>query len=142
MEQRTDVKWLPDVGTGGVVAGSGNSETLAAVDGIPADIAFSDCYQSSTVFKTPALTDVVFGVVQFRMVTNYGVAGVNPITSISYQQARALFTSANGLPLSMFTGNSADTTKVYGSYWPDGGTNRPRSSTIVITRSDGGVIGI
>ena len=34
------------------------------------------------------------------------------------------------------------TTKAYGSYWPDGGTSRPRSATIVITRNDGGVIGL
>jgi secreted PhoX family phosphatase len=30
----------------------------------------------------------------------------------------------------------------FSSHWPDGGTARPRSSTIVITRSDGGVIGV
>lgn len=28
------------------------------------------------------------------------------------------------------------------SHWPDGGTSRPRSATIVITRNDGGVIGV
>jgi uncharacterized protein len=33
------------------------------------------------------------------------------------------------------------TTKTYGSYWPDGGNARPRSATIVITKTDGGVIG-
>ncbi len=30
----------------------------------------------------------------------------------------------------------------YQSHWPDGGTARPRSSTIVITRNDGGLIGV
>jgi uncharacterized protein len=34
------------------------------------------------------------------------------------------------------------TTRTYGSYWPDGGNARPRSATIVITRTDGGVIGV
>jgi secreted PhoX family phosphatase len=34
------------------------------------------------------------------------------------------------------------TTKAFGSYWPDGGTSRPRSATIVITRNDGGMIGL
>ena len=29
----------------------------------------------------------------------------------------------------------------YGSHWPDGGTSRPRSATIVITRNDGGLVG-
>ena len=33
-------------------------------------------------------------------------------------------------------------TRTYGSYWPDGGSARPRSATIVITRTDGGVIGV
>ena len=30
----------------------------------------------------------------------------------------------------------------FGSHWPDGGTARPRSATIVITRDDGGVVGV
>lgn len=34
----------------------------------------------------------------------------------------------------------ADPTK-YGSHWPDGGTARPRSATVVITKNDGGRIG-
>jgi uncharacterized protein len=33
-------------------------------------------------------------------------------------------------------------TGVFGSHWPDGGLSRPRSATIVITRDDGGVIGV
>jgi secreted PhoX family phosphatase len=28
------------------------------------------------------------------------------------------------------------------SHWPDGGSARPRSATIVITRTDGGVVGV
>jgi secreted PhoX family phosphatase len=28
-----------------------------------------------------------------------------------------------------------------GSTWPDGGTNMPRSATVIITKNDGGVIG-
>jgi secreted PhoX family phosphatase len=30
----------------------------------------------------------------------------------------------------------------FSSHWPDGGTSRPRSATIVITKNDGGVIGV
>jgi len=30
----------------------------------------------------------------------------------------------------------------FGSHWPDGGAARPRSATIVITRTDGGVVGV
>ena len=33
-------------------------------------------------------------------------------------------------------------TSTFGSYWPDGGAARPRSATIVITKDDGGVIGV
>jgi secreted PhoX family phosphatase len=31
---------------------------------------------------------------------------------------------------------------LYTSHWPEGGNARPRTSTIVITRNDGGVIGV
>jgi secreted PhoX family phosphatase len=33
-------------------------------------------------------------------------------------------------------------TGAFGSHWPDGGLSRPRSSTIVITREDGGKVGV
>ena len=33
-------------------------------------------------------------------------------------------------------------TGAFGSHWPDGGAARPRSATIVITRDDGGLIGV
>ena len=33
-------------------------------------------------------------------------------------------------------------TSTFGSHWPDGGTSRPRSATIAITREDGGEVGI
>lgn len=124
-QQRTDVKWLPDIGTGTpvVAAGGSNSENSAATDGVPPDIAFSDVFQSTTVFKTPQLADAICGINQFRLVTNFGPGGVNPITSVNSQQIRALLTSATGLPLSVFTGNAADTARVYGiGRDPDSGT--------------------
>jgi secreted PhoX family phosphatase len=33
-------------------------------------------------------------------------------------------------------------TGAFGSHWPDGGLSRPRSATIVITRIDGGPVGV
>jgi secreted PhoX family phosphatase len=30
----------------------------------------------------------------------------------------------------------------FGSHWPDGGNARPRSATIAITRTDGGLVGV
>lgn len=38
------------------------------------------------------------------------------------------------------TSNLSDTSS-YGSHWPDGGTSRPRTSTIVITKNNGGIVG-
>jgi secreted PhoX family phosphatase len=37
--------------------------------------------------------------------------------------------------------NYADPTS-FGSHWPDGGSARPRSATVVITRDDGGLVGL
>jgi secreted PhoX family phosphatase len=37
--------------------------------------------------------------------------------------------------------NIGDPTK-FTSHWPDGGLSRPRSATIVIQRTDGGLIGV
>ena len=34
-----------------------------------------------------------------------------------------------------------DMPSTFGSHWPDGGSARPRSATIVITKDDGGVVG-
>lgn len=161
------------------------------VQAVP-DIAFSDVFQSSTLYTTPTLTKTRVGIVQFRALTNFGKGGVfttaaastsgattitvadatgvevgmtvtsatagfasgtkvtaisgadltlsvattadiasgvsvsigsNPITKVNYQQLRALFSTSTGLPLSVFTGNSADTAKVYGiGRDPDSGT--------------------
>ena len=38
-------------------------------------------------------------------------------------------------------GTSATDPTKFGSHWPDGGTARPRSATIVSTKDDGGRIG-
>ena len=115
-QQRTDVKWLPDTASGGSLAEAAATETGA---GTAPDIGFADNAQSSSIFRTPVLTDTVCGIVQFRWITNYN----SPITKINSQQARALFQSGS-LPLSFFTGNSADVTKkVYGlGRDPDSGT--------------------
>jgi len=56
---------------------------------------------------------------------------------------RALFVNIQHpgeTPPSNNTGTT-DPTK-YGSHWPDGGTSRPRSATLVITKNDGGLIGL
>lgn len=37
--------------------------------------------------------------------------------------------------------NIGDPSK-FGSHWPQGGTARPRSATLVITKDDGGLVGL
>jgi hypothetical protein len=107
------LKWLPDNTTGTVAT------SVAVVEAVPADIAFSDVWQNASVFNTPSLSDTIVGVVQFRWVTNEG----SPITNITPQQVRVLYSSGE-LPLSFFTGNTTDVaTKVYAfGRDPDSGT--------------------
>jgi hypothetical protein len=114
-QNRTDLKWLPNSAIGN---GTAQSSTVAVVEAVPADIAFSDVWQDSSPFTSPRLTDVICGVVQFRFVTSTG----SPITNITPQQIRTLYLNGS-LPLSSFTGNAADTTKVYAlGRDPDSGT--------------------
>jgi hypothetical protein len=132
-QQRTDVKWLSDIGAGDpvVVGGGSNSENSAdeTGSGTAPDIGFADNAQAATIFRTPVLTNTVCGIVQFRWVTNYN----SPITKINSQQARALFQSGS-LPLSFFTGNTADAgKKVYGL------GRDPDSGTRVISLSETGI---
>lgn len=90
------------------------------------DMAFSDCYQSSTVYSSPSLTDEVVGIIPFIWVVND--TGVNYSTpanalsptvlerygfdNITAQQARALMVQGSQ-PKSLLTGNVNDTKPVY-----------------------------
>jgi hypothetical protein len=109
----TTLTFLPDNASGGGLLSNAATETGAA------DIAFSDVWQQATIFNSPLLADTFVGVVQFRWVTNEG----SPITNITPQQVRVLYESGK-LPLSFFTGNSADASKnVYAmGRDPDSGT--------------------
>lgn len=85
-------------------------ETYLATDGVTtfthlADLAFSDVFQSSTIYKTPTLADEVVGVQPFIWAKSAGApAG---LTNITIQQINAFL--PNGLlPTSYFTGNAAD----------------------------------
>jgi hypothetical protein len=69
------------------------------------NVANSDVYQASTNVVA-SLTDVLGGVIPFKFVVNKGASAA--ITNITDQQHEALWTA--GLqPLSLFTGNVADT---------------------------------
>jgi len=54
---------------------------------------------------------------------------------------RALFINVQHPGENTADANIADPSK-FESHWPDGGSARPRSATVVITRNDGGLIGV
>jgi len=110
---QTDLPYLPGDTTGTVASSVAVSENAAA------DLAFSDCWQNATIFNTPVLSDTICGVVQFRWVTNNG----SPITNITPQQIRVLYQNGT-IPLSAFTGSSADESKLVYAFGrdPDSGT--------------------
>ncbi len=70
VSQGLSVNFLPDgttQSTGGTPGASTGSEA-----GIP-DVAMSDTYQNATPFTSPALTDIVVGVVPFKWVVSRGL---------------------------------------------------------------------
>ncbi|MBX3733062.1 MAG: hypothetical protein KF791_10755 [Verrucomicrobiae bacterium] len=77
---------------------------------LPADLAYSSVFQRSTIFTTPVLEDVRFGVTPVYFVkSTTAPAGLTNITS---QQYRTL--AANGsVPGWFLTGNTNDTELVY-----------------------------
>jgi hypothetical protein len=85
------------------------------------DIAFSDVTKSSTPYGSFSLLPAspAAGVIVFTMLTNEG----STITNVTAQQFRALM--ARGFqPLSLFTGNAADTTLVFPTGRNDGSGTR------------------
>jgi hypothetical protein len=104
--------------------GEAFSKTATAVQ--TSHIAFSDCYQSSTIYSSPSLTDEVVGIIPFIWVVNdtgltYSTP-VNPASpttlerygfdNITAQQARALMVQGAQRKF-LLTGNPADTKRVY-----------------------------
>lgn len=85
---------------------------------------FSDVYQSTTPVDNVTLNPVgssPVGVVIFCMVANEGAPSA--LTNVTTQQARALWT--NGIQrVSLFTGNSADTSYVFATGRNDGSGTR------------------
>jgi len=76
-----------------------------------ARMAFSDVYKESTTAASAALTDSRPAVIPFRFVKNRGSSA--SLTNVTAQQVRSLWNN-NGVPLGLFTGNIADTSKVIG----------------------------
>ena len=100
-----------------------------------AEIAFSDVFQSSTIYGTPALVDDTAGIIPFKFFASADaplpvVDGTPGLTDITTLQARFLWGSGY-IPLAMFTGLSADqTTYIYA-------TGRdPESGTRITTMAE------
>jgi len=74
-------------------------------------MAFSDVYKESTTAASAALTDSRPAVIPFRFLKNRGSSA--SLTNVTAQQVRALWNN-NSVPLGLFTGNIADTSRVIG----------------------------
>jgi hypothetical protein len=100
--------------------------TSPAAVSAPADLAFSDVSKNSTPFAATAFQPLSpnasrAGVVTFSIVANEGAPAA--LTSVTTQQFRALFTTGNQ-PLSLFTGNAANTSRVFATGRNDGSGTR------------------
>jgi len=117
---------IPTDGTGSNKIG-GTVNVLDPRDGTNAhesvtlsDIAMADNFQAATPFNGTYLghvyadltdTDNIVGIVPFQWVKSKGAAA--GITNITPQIAQAQWTGTGKLPLSVYTGNPADTADVY-----------------------------
>ena len=121
--------YYPD--TQAVSTGTGTNSSGTPVNMESSDIDMADTFQAASNFlgrykgfTYPALSEnsnSPVGVVPFKF---YGAPGTT-LTNVTSQQAKALYSANNGtLPLSFFTGNTADatTTVVATGRDPDSGT--------------------
>lgn len=117
-----DVPFLPTTGDANPQpVSSGGTQNAVVANLVPAKakFAFSDVYQNATPYRTPALGGANAGVITFVFVANQG----STISNVTSQQFRAI--AGNGLqPLSLFTGNAADTKLVYLTGRNDGSGTR------------------
>ena len=97
-----------------------NQGTSGAISGT-SHIAFSDVSKAVTPYTSFSLrpANSPAGVIVFTMLTNEG----SPLTNVTTQQFRALLTTGYQ-PLSLFTGNAADTTNVFATGRNDGSGTR------------------
>mgnify|MGYP006982876493 CR=1 FL=1 len=88
---------------------SGTANTAAVTTATKAaDIAMSDVFQSSTIYTSTTLTDNAVAVTPFRWLANKGSS--SNVTNVTPALAQALY-GAGKVPMSMFTGLTADQTK-------------------------------
>ena len=88
---------------------SPNAGDVTTVSG-PADIAFSDVFQSTTDFTSPVLSDTKVGIVSFAWVRSVTTpAAVNNMTHQLAQQ----FLATGDLPIGQFTGDLTQTQDIF-----------------------------
>lgn len=111
------------------IAASGTPAGAAAESAFP-DVAMADNYTSATPFDSNSFVEQIVGVVDFKFVASKDAPdGLN----MTPQLAQALFKNGS-LPLSLFTGSSADETK---KVWAIG--RDPDSGTRVTAFAESGV---
>lgn len=93
-----------------LTAGTTNAAISPSSTMVPR-MAFSDVYKESTTAASAALTDSRPAVIPFRFLKNRGSSA--SLTNVTAQQVRSLWNN-NSVPLGLFTGNIADTSKVIG----------------------------
>jgi len=106
----TNVAFIPasalPTGTGYANAALSQAATETT---FPAKFAFSDVYKESTASSTAALTDNRLAVIPFTWIRNR--LSSSSLTNMTAQAARALYGNSSQ-PVSLFTGNAADTDQV------------------------------
>ncbi|MCE9610963.1 MAG: hypothetical protein K8R23_12280 [Chthoniobacter sp.] len=104
--------------------GTEQGATTSPVAAQPATLAFSDVRQSSTPVASPVLqpANAKVGVVVFTPIVNESLITGN-LSNVTSQQFKALFKNG-AMPLSLFTGDAADTASVYAFGRNDGSGTR------------------
>jgi hypothetical protein len=86
------------------------------------EVCLADGFQATSQYPTPVLTATTVGAVSFEFFKNAGAPA--SLTNMTPLLAQALWNNGS-LPLSMFSGNPADTTLVYATGRdPDSGTRK------------------
>jgi len=101
------------IAAGNVITGGTYIGTAGTYEVVAPEVAMSDVYQGSTAYKTPTLTtDKIVGIVPFQWVVS--ADGTNSISNMTPQLAQSQWGGFGTLPLSLYTGNPADSvTTVY-----------------------------
>ena len=100
------------------VGGSANATTVGDI--VNPDAGMADSFQNATKFTTPTLVFQQIGILPFKWIANEG-AGAAGLTNITSFLAQPLYGNGS-LPLSLWSGNAADATKLVYAYGRDEGS--------------------